>query len=404
MSDEFDVDALLEGIMMPERPTLKGLFDNKLKELGISATSAYEIMGMNYRAVNNILSGSQKMLDITTVPNIAAFLEISEEEVIKLFLDVVKKKTPGDTSISAKKIKFIKENFDLVVLKKAGFINSLKDFKHIEDRLNARLGLKSISEYRKPNIDIAFSSGLFKPENDRNRAFWVKAAIACFEDIDNPNEYSRDGLIGFFPRIRWYTMNVERGLTEVIKQLYKLGITVLFQPPLLTLQLRGATFSINNKPCIVLSNYVGFYATLWFALVHELSHVLFDWEEIKEGRYHLSDDKNEQLTVRTREEEADKFTRNYIFSVEKSKQIRPYINDSDYVNDFARDNHVHPSIIYVFNARDVGENDRMAWARARKHSPTTLVNRALEAIDLPWEDENSAVEELLQKYKSAVYT
>ena len=403
MSDEFDVDALLEGIMMPERPTLKGLFEKKLKELDMSATTAYEVMGMNYRAVNKILSGSQKLLDISSIPNLAAFLEISEEEVIKLCLDAVKKNAPTSTSISSKKIKLIKESFDLVVLKKAGVIDSLKDFEHIEKRLNARLGLKSILEYRKPTVDIAFSSGSFKPENDRNRAFWIKAAMACFEEIDNPNEYSKAALIELFPRIRWYTMNVERGLTEVIRQLYKLGITVVFQPPLLTLQLRGATFNHNNKPCIVLSDFVGFYPTLWFALVHELSHVLFDWEEIKEGKYHLSDDKNETLTVREREKEADRFTRNYLFSIEKTNKIRPYLSDAKYVEEFARDNHVHPSFIYVFNARDVGETDRMAWARARRLAPPTLTKQALEVIDLPWEEENPAVEEILHKYKSDVY-
>lgn len=402
MSDEFDVDALLEGIMMPEKPTLRGLFDKKLKELNMSATTAYKMMGMNYRAVNKILSGSQKLLDLSSLPDFASFLEIPEEEVIKLCLDALKKNTPTSTTISSKKIRFIKESFDLVVLKKAGVIDSLKDFEHIEKRLNARLGLKSILEYRRPTVDIAFSSGSFKPENDRNRAFWVKAATACFEEIDNPNEYSKEGLIDLFPRIRWYTMNVGRGLTEVIRQLYKLGITVVFQPPLLTLQLRGATFSHNNKPCIVLSDYVGFYPTLWFALVHELSHVLFDWAEIKEGKYHLSDDKNETLTVREREKEADRFTRNYLFSVEKTNKIRPYLSDNNYVNEFARDNHVHPSFIYVFNAHDVGDTDRMAWARARRHSPATLIKQALEVIDLPWEDENPAVEVLLQKYKSAV--
>lgn len=403
MSDEFDVEALLEGIMRPERPTLKGLFEKKLKELDMSATTAYSVMGMNYRAVNKLLSGSQKLLDISSIPDLAAFLEISEEEVIKLCLEAIKKNAPISTSISSKKIKLIKESFDLVVLKKAGVIDSLKDFEHIEKRLNARLGLKSILEYRKPTVDIAFSSGAFKPENDRNRAFWVKAAMACFEEIDNPNEYSKAGLIEMFPRIRWYTMNVERGLTEVIRQLYKIGITVVFQPPLLTLQLRGATFSYNNKPCIVLSNYVGFYPSLWFALVHELSHVLFDWEEIEEGRYHLSDDKNETLTVREHEKEANRFTRNYLFSIEKTNKIRPYLNDARYVEEFARDNHVHPSFIYVFNAYDVGEADRMAWARARRLAPVALTKQALEVIDLPWEEENPAVEEILHKYKSDVY-
>lgn len=401
MDDKFsDIDALLNGIMMPDKPTLQELFDKKLREFKMTLSAASKIIGMQPRAVKKILNGSQKLLDVSNLPSIANFLEIPREEVIKLFLEALERNSPTSAGASSNRVSFIKENFDLIVLRKAKFIQSITDFKHIEKRITARLGLKSIFEYRKPTIDIAFSSGSFKPENDRTRAFWIRAAMACFEEIDNPNEYSRQDLIALFPRLRWHTMNVEHGLTEIIKQLYKIGITVVFQPPLLTLQVKGATFNINRKPCIVLTNYVGFYPTLWFALIHELYHVLFDWEEIKEGKYHLTDDSNEQLSVREREKEADSFARNYLFSNEKMDRVRPYLSDTEYVKEFARDNHVHPSLIYAFHAFDVGDTDRMAWARAKRNSPP--VGDSIEVIDLPWVDENP-VEELLHKYKSEVY-
>ncbi|AHM62347.1 putative plasmid maintenance system antidote protein [Flammeovirgaceae bacterium 311] len=398
MSDKYrDIDALLNGIVQPEKQTLKELFDRKIHELKLTPTSAYDIIGIQSRSAKGILSGTQKVVDITSLIKIANFLQIPKEDLVKLYLETVEENFPIN-NITPDKINFIKENFDLAVLRKAGLIKNITDFAHIEARILSRLGLRSIFEYRKPNIDVAFSSGLFKQKNDNTRAFWIKAAQAYLKEIDNPYEYNREQLIKVFPRIRWHTLNEEKGLVEVIKILYRVGITVIFQPPLQKLQLRGATFNHKNKPCIVLTNYLGFYATLWFALIHELYHVLFDWEEIKVNKYHLTDDSNEQLSVREREAEADKFAREYLFSTEKTKNIRPYIYDESFVKNYASDNHVHPSIIYVFNAWD--QKNNRGWALARKHSPD--VNKSVISIKTDWQDEDP-IEKITTKHKAEAY-
>jgi len=400
MIDKFsDIDALLNGLMKPEKQTLQELFDKKLQELGMSPTVACKIIEVQPRSLKGILSGSQKVVDVTNLNKLANFLQVPKELVLKLYSDAVEENFPTAT-ITGDKITFIKENFDLAVLRKAGLIDSISDFAHIEKRLTTRLGLKSIFEYRKPSVDIAFSSGNFKAENNLTRAYWVNAASVVFKEIDNPYPYSREELIKLFPTLRWHTTNVDLGLVDVVKQLYKLGITVIFQDSMQTLQLRGATFSVNGKPCIALTNYVGFYSTVWFALIHELYHVLFDWEEIKANKYHLSDDSNEQLSVREREDEADKFAREYLFSEEKIKQVRRYIQDEEYVAEFAAEHHVHPSFLYVFTAKYSSDN-RSAWARARLHSPD--VNRAVRLIDMTCHGDEP-VEQTIQKVKHKIYS
>jgi hypothetical protein len=400
MIDKFsDIDALLNGLMKPDKQTLQEIFDKKLQELDIALTVACKLMDIQSRTLKGILSGSQKVIDVTNLNKLASFLQLPKEQVIKLYSDAVEENFPT-TNVTPDKINFIRENFDLAVLRKAGLIDSITDFAHIEKRLVTRLGLKSIFEYRKPNMDIAFSSGRFKAENILTRAYWVNAATFVFQEINNPYPYNREDLIKLFPTLRWYTMNVDLGLVDVVKQLYKLGITVIFQDSLQSLQLRGATFAVNGKPCIALTNFVGFYSTVWFALIHELYHVLFDWEEIKVNKYHLTDDSNEELSVRERENEADKFARNYLFSEEKTNYIRRYINDKEFVAEFAAENHVHPSFPYVFVA--FGHDNRTAWGRARANSPTTDVDRAVAPIDMTCHGEES-VEERIQKVKHKIY-
>ncbi|QIX61876.1 ImmA/IrrE family metallo-endopeptidase [Hymenobacter sp. BT18] len=383
--------------MQQDKPSLKELFDRKVQELDLPVTAACKLIGVQHRSVKGLLTGEQKIVDITTLIKLAEFLQVPQEEVVQLYMQAVQQHNPV-TTMSLQKIEFIKANFDLAALKKAGLINSLSDYEHIENRITKRLGLKSILEYKKPNGDVAFSSGVFNPKNVLTRSFWISAAIACFEEIDNPFPYSREGLINIFPKLKRYSTNVDLGLKDVVKLLYKVGITVVYQPPMAGLKLRGATFNHRGKPCIVLTDYKGFYPTLWFALVHELYHVLFDWEEIKTMRYHLTDDTNDEVSVREREQMADMFAREYLFSRDKTKEIKRYIHDSEYIREIAEENHIHPSIIYAMNAFDLS-GDGAQWAKVRLMSPpfeTTIKN-----INAPLDDD-TPIEQLLHGYKTAI--
>lgn len=387
-NDKFkEIDDLLGGLL-PATP-LQELFERKLYELGMAETAVRTMLGVNYKPLKRILSGPQKTVDLTLLFKLADFLQMDKDEVVGLYIQSLEKTLPAP-SISPDKIKFIKENFDLAALKKGGVIKSVTNFKDIESKLLARLGLKSIFEYRLPTIDIAFSSGNFNPEKHLTRAFWISSAIAIFKEIDNPNDYSRERLTKFFPKIRWYSINEEQGLVEVIKSLYRLGVTVIYQPSLSNVQLKGATFLVNNKPCIVLTNYKGFYPTLWFVLVHELYHVLYDLDEIRESKYHLSNDTNDQLSVAEREKMADDFAREYLFSKEKMEFISTRFTDSHFVYNYALDNHVHPSIIYAIRAFQSSKIDQpKAWNRVRRQYSENSFKALIESLEFDWFDDRT---------------
>ena len=382
------IDSLLGSLFKP--PTLKELFENRLSELNMPPTTAQKILGIGYTPLKRLLAGSKTTVDFVKLYKLADFLQITKEEVITIYSESLEKHHfQLNESISIEKVKFIKKNFDLAVLRKAGFIKSISDFSHIESRIVSRLGLRSIFEYKEPPMDVAFSSNTYNPKNPRTRSFWVNSARSCFELIDNPHNYSREKLAEFFPKIGWYSTDRESGLIDVVRLLYKIGITVIFQPPMENLKVYGATFLVNNKPCVVLSNYYGHYPTLWFTLIHELYHVLFDLEDIRKCGYHISEDSNEQMSVKERENLADDFAREYLLSNDKLNQIRPNIQDYAIVQKFALDNHVDPSIIYAFHAFDKGKSDRMAWARVRRYSPKKdQLHQYIAPINLEWEIEN----------------
>jgi Zn-dependent peptidase ImmA (M78 family) len=384
MENNFNVDNLILNLFCPD--TLKDLFERRLAELEIAPTTASEILDIDYRAMIHIINGTKKIADFTNLIKIANFLQLSTTDVVRLYVNVLEKNFPEQSTISHEEIKFIKENFDLASLKKAKFIKSITDFNEINTKLTKALGLRNILDYQKPSGDVAFSSSKIKPKNENNRLQWIAFARDTFEEINNQNDYDRKALVAYFPKIRWHCTNVELGLPSVIKDLYKIGVTVIYQEALPALHLRGATFAVFDKPCIVLTNYRGFYPTLFFALIHELFHVLFDWDDIKINGYHLSDDDEKEFTVKAKEDEADNFAREYLFSKEKTKQVKRYLSNSpEIVEKFTIENHVHPSFAYVFNAFDLGKTHRWAWALANTYNPKTEMEVLLKKLGNSWE-------------------
>lgn len=396
-----EIDAILSGIL--KEPTLRELFDKRLHELGITQTSARNLLGLERRTLNGILDGTQKRANYTGFQKVATFLNISIEEVIERHGALVERNFENENTPANKK-KFIRENFDLIVLKKAGFIDSLTDLNKIEERITSFFGFSSIFEYKKRSFDTAFSSGIVSQKNllrnSITRDFWLTSAKNLVVKLDNPYNYDRQELVKYFPQIRWHSTNVELGLINVIRELFKIGITVIFQSPLSTLHLRGATFSVNNKPCIVLTDYKGFYPTLWHCLVHELYHVLFDWEEIKNNSFHLSEDGSELFTIDEKEMEADEFARKYLFSEEKMQEVKHFIYDQKYINDVAKENSVHPSIIHIYYAFDNDKIDRMVWARARRFMPD--IKKCVYHLENPWNNPKP-IEEVAKKKKLEIY-
>lgn len=363
---------LFESKPIKVKETLAELFSQRLESLDIPKTTALQIMGMSVRTLDGILSGEQKMLDYTQLIKLSNFLGVDIEQVATLYLEKIREVHNVGNDINSRNevVEFVNEKFNLAELKKIGLIKSLSDYDEIVKSICNYFGLKNIFEYSEPDLNVAFSSGKKAKRNCSVKNWMYLAEQTCIE-LRNPNNFSREELIDYFPQIRWQSMDVENGLVNVIQHLYQLGVTVVFIPSFPSMHIRGATFEVNNQPCIALTDYVGFYPTLWFALVHELSHVLFDWDEILLSNYHISKGTQKSLYSQSPSElEADNFAREYFFSKEKTEEASPYINDHEYIKQYAISNNVDPSFVYVFYAFD-HDADKYAWGRAKKLNPST---------------------------------
>lgn len=321
--------------------SFKKLLQDKLDFTGLSKTQFEKLSGLQRRSLDGIINKSSKQTDVLNLLKLGEFLELSLEELLILHF----KDRPADEIMELQKsmdITYINKFFDLKTLISLGFINKDDSVENLNNRICEFFQLKSVYEYDRDLSDALYSRTK-RTFSDKMKDFWIKSSYKYFELIDNPNEFSREELVDLISKIKPYTQNIERGLLTVFQALYNIGVTVVFQPKLPKTQIRGATFIINDKPCIVITDFNKNYATIWFALIHELHHVLFDLEIIERTKYHLTGEPDLFLI---QEDKANEFASQYLLSDEKMRYIEPLIHNPLMVNKFAKECQVHPSIVY----------------------------------------------------------
>ncbi len=337
-----DINSLLKSIFTEEEVNIKELFELKLYEYNLSKTKALKLLNIDKDVFEEIISGNAKQPNLISIVKIAEFLNFEINSFIKLVLK--NQSTENISSIeNARKATFIVKNFDVKTLTKLGFFNNNDNTNMLVDKVLSYFGYESIHEFE-TQLDEPLYSRVKKNHSDKMKDFWVKSAYQTFKIINNPNEYNRERLKELIVKIKPYSQDVNNGLLTVCKALYNIGVTVIFQNYLSTTQVRGATFIIGGMPCIVITDFNKMYPTLWFTLLHELNHVLFDYETIETSNFHLSGDDDLFLI----EDKADNFARDFFFSIEKFNYINKYINNPYLVSKFASENEIHPSLIYSF--------------------------------------------------------
>lgn len=346
---------------MKDDMTLNDMFQAKKKHLGLTDRQIQKMLDIEANTLNPILQGTAKQINFINIIKLAHFLGLSMTDVAKAYVPNMSKKQIGDIQ-NAREASYITENFDVATLSKMRFLPSGATGKEMAIRIIKFFSLESLYDYSKNDVCTAFSRTKRRSDG-LMRDFWVKSAHFQFLHINNPNPYNRELLKELVPKIRPFTMDEESGLIKVAKALFNIGVTVIYQPKLEKLQVRGATMNVNDKPCIVLSNLYNNYPTLWFSLLHELYHVLFDYEDIKRQVYHISCDEGDIFLMN--EYKADDFATNYLLNESRLNMASRYINSPLLIEKLARQWGLHPSIIYAIYCY----KDAAMWKFYKKQIP-----------------------------------
>lgn len=348
--------------------TLEQLLQQKLEKSGLNKTQFEKLAGIERKSLDSILSKTSKQTDINKLIKLGEFLDLSINDLLILHYHERPKEEIKELQESMD-ITFINKYFDLKTLSNLGFINKKDGLEDLKSRICNFFQLDSIYDYDKELNDVLFSRTK-KTYSDKMKDFWIKSSYKYFELINNKNDYDRKSLIDLIPKIKPYTRNVENGLKTVFQALFNIGITVIFQPSLPKTQIRGATFVVNNKPCIVITDFNKNYSTIWFALIHELHHVLYDLDIITKTSYHLTGEPDLFLL---QEDRANEFASEYLISNEKMRYIEKLIHNKLMVSRFAEECQIHPCIIYSQFQWRQAELGNDYWAAFKDQFPNISV-------------------------------
>lgn len=377
--------------LLEKKFKLKDVFDSKCEELGLTQRKIENLLGIEHKSLKAILNQDALRIDFVNVLKLSDFLGIPVDQLARSYTGFMSVEQIKSVQ-SAREAGYIVNNFDVNGLAKLGITG--KEGHSLANRICRFLGLGNIYQYTEETKKLSPAySRTKRSSSDKMRIFWVCCAIAQFKGIDNPNPYDRDALKRLLPKIRPYTRDVKNGLRTVMKALFCVGVTVIYQSSIEKLQVRGATISVNGRPCVVISDVNKKYATLWFALLHELYHVLFDFDDIKTRVYHTSGEGGDVFL--TNEQRADEFAGQFLLDDSRRGLAYKYISSERMIDLLARDWGVHPSIIYSMYAHD---NNKGFYLN--KDNPD--VKQALDMVNThPFEKETieESVEELKELFK-----
>lgn len=363
MYKDADISEIYSLLGISNQKGLKDLIDEKKEQLNISSDRQLsQLVGINKDTFNRLLNGESKKVDLISIIKISNFLDLRIEDTVKVYVSSLKSESISEIEDN-RKANFIVRNFDLDGLKKIGFIKSKTDFKAIEKRITSFFEIDNIFDYSTMVGYPLFSKGK-RVSQDLMNNFWLKAAYEQLEKIDNPNEFDYQEYQRLIPKIRPYSRLESKGLLTVIRALYIVGITVIVQKYVSKTSVKGATFIVNDKPCIVLTDYYGRYDMLWFTLFHELCHIYYDLEDLKRNKYHQSGYPDALLLNEVR---ANHFARTMLFSDDKLDFIKPHINNNFVVSEYAKKNTVHPSLIYGFYLYDNPKLHKKLYPKFNKY-------------------------------------
>lgn len=392
--DNSEIDKLLNSAFEVNSIDLRLLFTKKLEEYDIAKSKALILLGIDKDVFEDIISGTAKQPNLIHVVKLVEFLGISLQQAVAA---IMKEQSP-ETISSLEKSRnavFLLKHFDIKKLTSLGFIDKNADVNDITTRLLQFFGYKSILDF-----EVSQEAPLYSRTKvmftDKMMKFWVDSAYRVFKDIANPHEYNREVLKDIIVKAKPYSQDVNNGLLTVCKALYHCGVSVIAQELLPTTQVRGGTFVINDKPCIILTDYRKSYPTVWTTLMHELHHVLYDLEVIEKTKFHLTDEGRPDLFLI--EDKANEFAMNYFCDVDKYNFIKHHIHNKYQVNRFAKQLQVHPSMIYnAYQFYQHKLHSKNYWAAFKEDIPKNT--SALEKLNpVSWKEES--IKQIAEKLKT----
>jgi len=232
-----------------------------------------------------------------------------------------------------------------------GLVNAARTASEKVQELQKYFKVSSLSVLSQRDFLVQYRTGVSKVTdvNIINANAWVQTAINIGSHLDVQIFYKKK-LISLLPEIRSMTVQKPEVFhTRLVELLASCGIAFVLLPNLKNCGVNGAVKWIGKSKVVLALNDRRKYAdTFWFALFHELKHVM--QQRVKVLLVSENNDKNLETDdlIKRLEKEADEFSQETLIPGEEYKifitENKQSFSENSIIN-FANKIKIHPGII-----------------------------------------------------------
>lgn len=319
-----------------------------LNEIGISQGECAKQLGVSEKYLTKLLNGKSKLTDEmamklkNVIQGIPASYWINYENKYQKYLeseDIYSSTYNGDELVELSK----RFKFDTIF---SGLDWSLT--KQVEEMLR----LLKISSFEQFDAVYSTLSVDFMEDGGEAEAIaiWLNLAREEVEfqnkDLSN-KEFDKQKLIESLDKFKRIALNndYESSLKSARKLLNRLGINLVFYPALENSKVRGALTTYKDNPAIYLTGRFKTHDHVWFALIHEIGHLINHYKP-NEPIVSLESDEDLKVNIDKKELEANEFARDFFINKSDYKKFvnRGEFNESS-ILDFAKEQDILSGII-----------------------------------------------------------
>lgn len=376
--------------------SLREMLNELITENEVAVSSIAEEIGINKDSFAEYLKGGYD-LKLSQAIKLMKLLGLTESQLISAYNHEIAEKELANIEKS-ERLSYVLKNFDIPTLKRLGIIKPRARIEEYEKQICSFFGFSSIYQYDDTSLMPTFFSKsritIAQEKERKMNDFWLKCSIYSFSQINNPYEYNRELLIELLKRISEFTADVIHGYEKIVLILFRMGVTVITQPYVSGTRAFGVTMILDGKPCIVITDMNKKYHKLWINLIHELYHVINDFDILQNLKYHISYSDSPELLLN--EERADRFALDVLISPTIQKELGRIVALPYKMKQLAEKLNVDISILYGVYLeslpKEMKSKEFPKYANMLKSSDVAI--RKVEFDAIPRRSLNEAIEKM----------
>ncbi|MDP4553573.1 ImmA/IrrE family metallo-endopeptidase [Alkalihalobacillus macyae] len=320
-----------------------------LDEIGMSQKECTKRLGISEKHLSNLLNGKSRLTEETAIKLEKIFHEIPASYWLNYeskYREQLKREEINLKDFNEDTLNQLNQRYKFSEV----FSGLGWDLKKQANEMLKLLRISSFDQFDRvySNLKVDFMEDGGEKEAI---AIWLNLAREEVEiqnkDLTN-KKYDKEEFLKSLNRFKKLALNkdYENSLLSARKLLNRLGVYLVFCDAIVNSKVRGALTTYLKSPAIFLSGRFKTHDHIWFALMHEIGHLILHYDENETIVTLESELELDPQNQEPKENEANSFARDFFIN---SDDFRKFIETDDFnkknIEDFADSQNILPGIV-----------------------------------------------------------